>query len=165
MYRVAVKREVILSGGAINSPQLLMLSGIGPREHLTSKKIPVVVDLPGVGENLHNHQSYGIDFTVADRYHSELNTTTANRYLFDQTGPLSCTGLAQVTAVLASNLTTPDDPDIQLYFAGYRASCDGKSDTAKDQRYMTVRFTSVNMHPTSRGTLASSRYYKVVRNG
>ncbi|MCH7800399.1 MAG: GMC family oxidoreductase N-terminal domain-containing protein, partial [Chloroflexi bacterium] len=47
--------EVILSGGAINSPQLLMLSGIGPRQHLEQIGIPVLKDAPGVGENLRDH--------------------------------------------------------------------------------------------------------------
>ncbi|MFF2551239.1 GMC family oxidoreductase [Nocardia sp. NPDC058058] len=47
--------EVVLSGGAINSPQLLMLSGIGPAAHLREHGIDPVVDLPGVGENLHDH--------------------------------------------------------------------------------------------------------------
>ncbi|MBU3065023.1 GMC family oxidoreductase N-terminal domain-containing protein [Nocardia sp. NEAU-G5] len=47
--------EVVLSGGAINSPQLLMLSGIGPAAHLREHGIEPVVDLPGVGENLHDH--------------------------------------------------------------------------------------------------------------
>lgn len=50
-----VDREVVLSGGAINSPQLLMLSGIGPASHLREMGVDVVVDLPGVGENLHDH--------------------------------------------------------------------------------------------------------------
>ena len=49
--------EIILSGGAINSPHLLMLSGVGPREHLESFGIPVVRDLPGVGQNLRDHPS------------------------------------------------------------------------------------------------------------
>ncbi|MDJ0693710.1 GMC family oxidoreductase N-terminal domain-containing protein [Mastigocoleus sp. MO_188.B34] len=48
-------REVILSAGAIQSPKLLMLSGIGNPEHLQQFDIPVVVDLPGVGENFHDH--------------------------------------------------------------------------------------------------------------
>ena len=47
--------EVVLSGGAVNSPQLLMLSGIGPASHLREVGVDVVVDLPGVGENLHDH--------------------------------------------------------------------------------------------------------------
>jgi choline dehydrogenase len=47
--------QVILSGGAINSPQLLMLSGIGPKQHLEQMGIPVVKDVPGVGENLRDH--------------------------------------------------------------------------------------------------------------
>nr|ACF98205.1 putative choline dehydrogenase precursor [uncultured bacterium 1114] len=49
------RREVILSGGAINSPQLLMLSGVGPADHLRAHAIPVVHDLPGVGQNLQDH--------------------------------------------------------------------------------------------------------------
>ncbi len=53
--QVKARREVILSGGAYGSPQLLMLSGIGPAAHLRQFGIPVVHDLPGVGQNLHDH--------------------------------------------------------------------------------------------------------------
>ena len=54
--------EVILCGGAINSPQLLMLSGIGPAEHLREHEIPVVRDLPGVGQNLQDHVALGLSY-------------------------------------------------------------------------------------------------------
>jgi choline dehydrogenase len=57
---VRADAEVLLSGGAINSPQLLMLSGIGPAEHLRQHGIDVAVGLPGVGENLHDHPAAGI---------------------------------------------------------------------------------------------------------
>ena len=53
--RVRCDREVILCGGAFGSPQLLLLSGIGPAEELKRLEIPVRVDLPGVGRNLHDH--------------------------------------------------------------------------------------------------------------
>ncbi|MCB0035969.1 MAG: GMC family oxidoreductase N-terminal domain-containing protein, partial [Anaerolineales bacterium] len=52
---VRVNKEIILSAGSIGSPQILMLSGIGPREHLEEMGINVVVDLPGVGQNLQDH--------------------------------------------------------------------------------------------------------------
>lgn len=52
---VAARREVILSGGTVNSPQLLMVSGIGPAHHLMDQGIAVQVDLPGVGQNLQDH--------------------------------------------------------------------------------------------------------------
>jgi choline dehydrogenase len=55
VHTVRATREVLLSGGAINSPQLLMLSGIGPAEHLRSVGVDVVHDLPGVGEGLQDH--------------------------------------------------------------------------------------------------------------
>jgi choline dehydrogenase len=57
---VRARREVIVCGGAIESPKLLMLSGVGPAQHLRWHGIPVVADLPGVGENFHNHVLAGL---------------------------------------------------------------------------------------------------------
>jgi choline dehydrogenase len=57
---VRARREVILAGGAFNTPQLLKLSGIGPRAELERFGIPVVADLPGVGENLHDRYEVGV---------------------------------------------------------------------------------------------------------
>ena len=56
--------EIILSGGAINSPQLLMLSGVGPAGHLQKHGINVVKDAPGVGENLRDHPAVGLAFKI-----------------------------------------------------------------------------------------------------
>lgn len=61
--RLGARREVIVSAGAFGSPQLLMLSGIGPAEHLRERGIPLVLDLPGVGENLQDHLDYIISYT------------------------------------------------------------------------------------------------------
>jgi choline dehydrogenase len=65
-------REVIVAGGAYNSPQILKLSGVGPREELEQFDIPVVVDLPGVGTNLQDHYEVAVqgrtpkDFSALD---------------------------------------------------------------------------------------------------
>lgn len=64
--RVAPNGEIILAGGAFNTPQLLMLSGIGPREHLEQHGIDVRVDLPGVGRNLQDRYEVGIVFKKVD---------------------------------------------------------------------------------------------------
>jgi choline dehydrogenase-like flavoprotein len=58
--RQVTAREVIIAGGAFNSPQLLMLSGVGPAQHLKSLGLPVIVDLPGVGANLQDRYEVGI---------------------------------------------------------------------------------------------------------
>lgn len=63
---IMAKREVILSAGAINSPQILELSGIGSEEILKKHGIPVVINNPGVGENLQDHCIAAISFEVAD---------------------------------------------------------------------------------------------------
>ncbi len=59
------EREIILYGGTVNSPQLLMLSDIGPADHLSRLEILVVVDAPEVGRNLQNHPSYALRFACS----------------------------------------------------------------------------------------------------
>lgn len=84
-YRISARREVIMSAGAINTPQLLMLSGIGPKEHLDHLGIHVLKDLP-VGKNLQDHVGMGgmtflVDKPIAiiqDRFNP---ATTTNQYV------------------------------------------------------------------------------------
>ncbi len=62
------KREVILSAGAFNTPQLLMLSGIGPREELERHRIPLHIELPGVGKNLQDRYEVGIVYKMKENF-------------------------------------------------------------------------------------------------
>ncbi|KAF8150868.1 hypothetical protein B0H34DRAFT_665906 [Crassisporium funariophilum] len=79
-YRVRSKREVILAAGAVHSPQILMLSGIGPAEHLKKMKVPVVHDLPGVGSHL-------VDHPVVDVYYK--NKFNDSPTFIKPSGPIS----------------------------------------------------------------------------
>jgi choline dehydrogenase len=65
LHQVYVDQEVILSAGVFDSPKLLMLSGIGKADHLHALEIPVIADLPGVGQNLQDHLLVGIGYQSA----------------------------------------------------------------------------------------------------
>jgi choline dehydrogenase-like flavoprotein len=69
-HEAFVDREVVLAAGAIPTPKLLLLSGVGPGQHLRSVDIDVEVDLPGVGENLHDHVKSQVAFTTTAPVHS-----------------------------------------------------------------------------------------------
>jgi len=94
-YKLTAKKEVILSAGAFQSPQLLMVSGIGPRQTLQSLNIPVLHALPGVGQNLQDHPIFGTTFRVsiptasAGLNNATLNAAAISAYLTAATGPLT----------------------------------------------------------------------------
>lgn len=92
-YRILANKEVILSAGPIASPQLLMLSGVGPSQHLNDMNIPVIQDL-SVGFNLQDHSVVnGLDFTVNDQITISESSVQRPRYMFDYlmagTGPFT----------------------------------------------------------------------------
>ncbi|VVC99736.1 unnamed protein product [Leptidea sinapis] len=100
---------VILAGGTINSPQILLLSGIGPKETLSKFNIPLIKDLPGVGKNLMNHVGLSLKFTLSKEPEvPELNWSSAMEYITERRGPLSSTGLSQSTNPLDPPLMQPN---------------------------------------------------------
>jgi choline dehydrogenase-like flavoprotein len=111
-------REVILSAGAYNSPQVLMLSGIGPAGHLNELGIPVVHDLPGVGQNLQDHPFLTMLWEMNDPHSMYKADAPKNlaEWVLRRTGPLTSTVAESVAFVR----TRPGLPaaDIQLHAGG-----------------------------------------------
>ncbi len=110
------RREVILSGGAVNSPQLLMLSGIGPADHLRAHGIAVIADLPGVGQNLQDHMFLPVAYRCRRPESLDHAETLPNllRYLVFHNGPLA-SNVAEAGAFLHTRPALPA-PDLQLLF-------------------------------------------------
>jgi len=97
-------REVMLSAGVIDSPQLLMLSGIGPADHLKANGIPVVADLPGVGQNLQDHLKLSIRWTGK----TELPGSTVTAGMFTRTIPGALGTIPDLQFYVGRGLETPD---------------------------------------------------------
>lgn len=130
---VFAKKEIILSAGAINSPQLLMLSGVGPRVHLEQLGIPVIQDSPGVGQNLQDHIAIGglvfpIDYKISIVMNRMVNVNSALRYAITEDGPLtSSIGLEAVGFIATKYVNETDWPDIEFMLTSSGVNSDGGS--------------------------------------
>ncbi|MFD1859023.1 choline dehydrogenase [Aeromicrobium camelliae] len=141
--------EVILSGGAINSPQVLMLSGIGPGAHLREHGIDVRVDSPGVGQGLQDHPVAGTIIETHGTSDLAEAQTLGNlmRWQATRTGPL-VSNIGEAGAFFA----TRDDitaPDIQIHVAPTGFYHNGIHEPVR--RMVTIAPTLVDVH--SRGQL------------
>ena len=119
---VFAKREILLAAGAIQSPQILQLSGIGPARHLAKMGIPVKIDAPEVGENLQDHLQMRTIVELSNPAHS-LNTQIRNPikaakigldWLLHATGPLTV-GAGQVGGGACTKYAKGTRPDVQLF--------------------------------------------------
>ncbi len=113
-------REVIIAAGAIGSPKLLMLSGIGPADHLASLDIPVLEDLPGVGQNLQDHMAVDViaelkgDYSL-DRYKkTRWQVLACLEYLLFRRGP-AASNIVEAGGFWWGDRSEPA-PDIQFHF-------------------------------------------------
>lgn len=113
-HTVTATKEVIVSGGALNSPQLLMLSGIGPKDELEALGISVVMDLPGVGENLQDHCMAPV------AYHVTQPVTLAHAETEEQVIKLQTEGKGMLTSNIGEAggflKINPDSPAPELQF-------------------------------------------------
>lgn len=152
-YRADAHREVILSAGALQSPQLLQLSGIGPGDLLQSLGIPVVHELRGVGENLMDHVQVGRKYTTTskDTFNARVGNAFEqmlagiNYYLGPRNGPLTIgASLAGAYVYTRSGL---EAPDVHLHFLPFLPGEKGW-DLAKESGF---RLGMYENRPTSRG--------------
>ncbi|KAI9553150.1 hypothetical protein GHT06_021043 [Daphnia sinensis] len=134
IYVVRATKEVVLSAGSIASPQILMLSGVGPADHLIKKGITPILDQPYVGENLHDHIGLiGMVFLI-DKPYSVVSASRVmslpvllNYTLFGGTAMSLLGGVEGIAFVNSKYADANDDwPDIQLHFgSGSDVSDDG----------------------------------------
>ncbi|GBP60115.1 Glucose dehydrogenase [Eumeta japonica] len=122
---VQVTKEVILSAGALNTPQILLLSGIGPKETLKKHDIHVVADLANVGQNLRNHLGVNFYFIMEkDKNTRILDWSVATKYLLNREGIMSSTGITQVAhkeCESVGNVSLLKCERNTLYYCGIRS--------------------------------------------
>jgi choline dehydrogenase-like flavoprotein len=152
---VRARGEVILSAGTVQTPQILMLSGIGPAVHLQEMGLPVVKDVPGVGENYHDHPaspmhmetsdttSYGLSWQVLPRDAFHLV-----QYLLTRKGPLAGNVFESV-AFLRSDPSLKR-PDVQFVFQPAKRLTNPKIPFPLGHGYA---ISPVALYPKSRGTV------------
>ena len=156
-FHFPAAREVLLCGGAINSPQLLMLSGIGPAGELRRLGVEVVHDAPGVGDNLQDH----LDICTLQRSNRRVTydrlsdaKVAFDYYLRDRRGPGS-SNIAEGGAFVRSALAPDARPDIQLHFLPALLDNHGRNRLPGDG--YTVHATMLRPRSRGRLSLASNR--------
>ena len=149
---VLASREVLLCAGAVHSPQLLMLSGIGPARHLESLGIRVKADLAGVGANYHDHPAVPIALDMRDTTSYGLSWRTLPRALWNiaeyaaaRRGPLA-SNVFESTAFIRSRVGA-DRPDVQIAFQPARRN----PHTFPLPLGHGFALSVVNLYPRSRG--------------
>ncbi|HTB36828.1 MAG TPA: choline dehydrogenase [Reyranella sp.] len=142
-------REIILAGGAVNSPQLLMVSGIGPADHLKSVGIRPLHDLPGVGGNLQDHLDAALlQFCkTRDTYDTANKLVSLYQYWKDKKGP-GTSPIAESGGFLS---TRPglSAPDIQLHFLPVLVVDHGRTKMKKNGYSLHI----CTLRPESKGTI------------
>lgn len=179
---VYADREVILSAGSLSSPHLLMLSGIGPKEHLYEVGIEALVDSPGVGKNLQDHAAMGgatYLFEPTEEYEGQncgfelpkvFSTETVKEFAEKKSGPIYWLPECEVMGFVKTKYTDPDDdwPDVQFFMTSYADNSDGglfgkKATGITDETYSAMyenilykesfNIMTLLLRPNSRGQL------------
>lgn len=168
--RLAPEGEVLLTGGAIHSPQLLMLSGVGPKSHLSEHGISVVADVPAVGENLQDHPAAVVSYECPESKKGVSVTSKLRiggtsiphpwpmlEWMMGKSGVLTSTGCDHGGFLRTSAAPTDSlSPDLQMRFLAARAvTADGMGTFATFKKTTAhpdgFSFQAIAARPESRG--------------
>ena len=166
---ISANREVILSGGAINSPQLLMLSGLGEAAQLSENGIDVIADLPGVGKNLQDHLQARLVYkcnepTLNDEVRSLFGQAKIGlKYMMFRAGPM--TMAASLATGFMKTREDMETPDIQFHVQPLSAENPGKGADPFSAFTMSV----CQLRPESKGEIRiqsknPAHYPKIIPN-
>ncbi len=159
LHQVIANREVILSAGSINSPQLLQLSGVGPKEVLEAASVQLIHESPAVGKNLQDH--LGVSYFYKSKVptlNDQLRPLMAKiyqglRYVLTRTGPLSLS--VNQSGGFIRTREDLDKPNIQLYFSPVSYSLESPDRRAmmSPDPFSAMLLGISNCNTNSRGTV------------
>src|SRR6185437_10099409 len=150
------RREVVVSGGAFGSPQLLQLSGLGPAELLQELGIPVVRDMPGVGAHLQDHFNTYLVYRCSAATLNDLAASLPRRiaaaaqYALMRSGPLTTTGV-HVGAFIRSDRRL-ERPDLQINMSAWSTEARVRTGI-KPHPFSAFTISPVHLRPEGRGTV------------
>jgi choline dehydrogenase len=151
------RREVVVSGGAYGSPQLLQLSGIGPADHLQELGVPVVKDMPSVGSNLHDHFNTNLSWrcakaiTLNDLENSwPKKISAAVRYALFRSGPMASNGIH--AGLFTRSDPRLERPDLQVNIFEW-STLERNGTRVKPHPFPGFTLMPVHLRPDGRGTV------------
>ncbi len=152
---VTADSEVLVTSGAIGTPKIMMLSGIGPADHLREHGVDMVHELPGVGENLNDH--FGVDIVAELKGHDSLDkynkphwaAWAGLQYVLFRSGPVA-SNVVEGGAFWYADDTAPS-PDLQFHFLAGAGAEEGVPGVSAGSSGITLN--SYTLRPRSRGTV------------
>ncbi len=165
VQELRAERETILCGGAYNSPKLLMLSGVGPAEHLAMREIELLLDQPAVGENLGDHPATYTVFTTPEPESllAALEPAAVAEFEASQTGPLA-SNLAE-SGGFARVGGAAEAPDVQFHVAPVHIVDEGMADPQAHGVWVSPCLLTAESRGTVRLGSADPTAQPIVRNG
>ncbi len=149
------EREVILSAGAIGSPHLMLLSGIGPADELRAAGVPVVADAPGVGKNLQDHLLVSVAYRDTSGITGGITPINLagwlGRYLLTRRGPLA-SNVAESGGFVRTRVGEPR-PNLQFHFLPVGSAQESFDDEIFDPKGHAFSLLPTLLYPASRGEI------------